>query len=40
MSTRVLDLIVVFVAGVSIGLAAAMLLDEIERQERAKVVAP
>ena len=37
MSGRVLDLIVVFIAGLAVGLALAMVLDEVERQERAKV---
>lgn len=38
MSGRVLDLVVVFIAGLACGLALAMVLDEVERQERAKVV--
>lgn len=40
MHARVLDLIVVFVAGLAIGLGIAMLLDEVERREREKVAAP
>lgn len=40
MNTRVLDLIVVFVAGIAVGLAMAMLLDEVERRAAAEVTTP
>lgn len=38
MTGRVLDLTVMFIAGLAVGLALAMLLDEVERRETAKVV--
>lgn len=38
MTARVLDLTVVFIAGLAIGLAIAMLLDEVERRETDRVV--
>jgi hypothetical protein len=38
MTARVLDLTVMFVAGLAVGLALAMLLDEVERRETVKVV--
>lgn len=38
MTGRVLDLTVMFIAGLAVGLALAMLLDEVERRETVKVV--
>lgn len=40
MNARALDLAVVFIAGLAIGLGLALLLDEVERREREKVVTP
>lgn len=37
MNVRVLDVVVAFVAGLCVGLALALLLDEVERTEREKL---